>query len=257
MEFERKIIQAHEDDAFQLYYQPQFNMKTGELTGVEALIRWIDNGRVVLPGEFIPISEESSLINDLGEWVVNKACHEFQSLLDKGFPPVKMAVNISANQFHKPGELLDCIENALAESGLPGASLQLELTESSMIDDVQETINIIKKLKKKDITFAIDDFGTGYSSLSYLKVFPVDVIKIDQSFIQDVEHDANNRTIIGAITVMAHELGFKVLAEGVETEQQLEHLKSHNCDYVQGYYYAAAMPADALLDQYGLKGALK
>ncbi len=256
LEFERKIMKAHENDAFQLYYQPQFNMQTGELTGVEALIRWIDDGRVVLPGEFIPISEESSLINDLGKWVVHKACHEFQSLLNKGFPPVKMAINISANQFHKPNELLGCIENALAESGLSGALLQLELTESVMIDDVKETIVIIEKLKKKDITFAIDDFGTGYSSLSYLKVFPVDLIKIDQSFIHDVEHDASNRTIIGAITDMAHELGLKVLAEGVETKQQLEHLKVHKCDYVQGHYYAKAMPADVLLNQYRQKSSV-
>ena len=201
---------------------------------------------MILPSEFIPISEESTLINDLGAWVVNRTCHEFKGLIDKGFPPVKVAINISANQFRNPNELLDIIGAALESSGLPGELLQLELTESVMIDDVQETIAIIEKLKKKKISFAIDDFGTGYSSLSYLKVFPVDIIKIDQSFIQDVEHDRSNSTIIGAITMMAHELGFRVLAEGVETDQQLENLQGHSCDYVQGHLYAQAMPGDEL-----------
>ncbi len=250
LEFERKIKDAHNHDEFQMYYQPQFDMVSGELIGVEALIRWLDDGRVVLPSEFIPISEESSLINDLGRWVVNRACHEFKGLLDDGFPEVKLAINISANQFQQADELLETIEKALQSSGLPGHLMQLELTESALIDDVKEAIAIIEVLKAKDITFAIDDFGTGYSSLSYLKVFPVDLIKIDQSFVHDIENDANNRTIISAITVMAHELGFKVLAEGVETQQQLDQLQQYKCDYVQGYHYAAPMAATDLLALY-------
>ncbi len=250
---ERKIKKAIEDDALQLYYQPQFDLKTGELTGVEALIRWIEGDKVLLPSEFIDICEESSLINELGEWVVQQACHEYQALLDKGFPPVKVAINISANQFRQSSELLSIINAALQSSALPGHFLQLELTEGVLIDDVQQTIEVISQLKEQHVTFAIDDFGTGYSSLSYLKTFPVDLIKIDRSFVRDIEKDSNDRAIISAIIVMAHELGLKVLAEGVENEDQQIFLQEHGCDFVQGFYHARPMPSRALLKEYQLK----
>ncbi len=250
---ERKIKQAIADNAFQLYYQPQFDLGSGELTGVEALIRWVDGDKILLPNEFISICEESSLINDLGEWVVSQACHEYKDLLDAGFPQVKVAINISASQFHQSSALLSIINDALLSSGLPSHLLQLELTESVLIDDVQQTIEVISELKEKNITFAIDDFGTGYSSLSYLKIFPADIIKIDRSFVRDIENDMNDRAIISAITVMAHELGLKVLAEGVENEAQQVFLKEHQCDLVQGFYHAKPMPGLELLEQYRLK----
>jgi diguanylate cyclase (GGDEF)-like protein/PAS domain S-box-containing protein len=250
---ERKIKQALVNNDFQLYYQPQFNLISGELIGVEALIRWVDEGKVLLPGEFITICEESSLINELGEWVVNQACHEYKDLLDCGFPAVKVAINISAGQFHQSNVLLDIINEALLSSGLPGHLLQLELTESVLMVDVPQTIEVIEQLKQKSITFAIDDFGTGYSSLSYLKNFPADIIKIDRSFVGDIESDINDRAIISAITMMSHELGLKVLAEGVENEAQLAFLKELKCDFVQGFFYAKPMPGPELLTAYGIK----
>ncbi len=250
LQTERKIKVALSDQSFQLFYQPQFDLHSGVLTGVEALIRWIDGGKVLLPNEFITICEESSLINELGEWVIRQACLEYKRLLDQGFPEVKVAVNISASQFQQSNVLLAIINDALDSSGLPSHLLQLELTESVLIDDVPQTIDVITQLKQKNITFAIDDFGTGYSSLSYLKIFPADIIKIDRSFVLDIENDMNDRAIIRAITVMAHELGLKVLAEGVETKAQLAFLKEQKCDFVQGFYHAKPMPASVLLEQY-------
>lgn len=249
---EQRIEQAIANDAFALYYQPQFNIHTEELSGVEALIRWPDgDGGFVSPAEFIPIAEESALIIDIGNWVIRHACHEFKTLIDQGFPQVKVAINISANQFHQPKVLINVLEEALQQSGLPSHLLQLELTEGVLIEDVNETIAIIDKLKQNNISFAIDDFGTGYSSLSYLKSFPADLIKIDRSFVLDIETDCNDQAIIRAISVMAHELDLKVLAEGVENQQQLAFLRDHQCDYVQGYYFAKPMPAGELLERFG------
>jgi diguanylate cyclase (GGDEF)-like protein/PAS domain S-box-containing protein len=250
---EREIKQALLSNAFQLYYQPQFDLLSGELIGVEGLIRWVNDGKVLLPSEFITICEESSLISELGEWVINQACHEYKELLDSGLPEVKVAINISAGQFQQSNELLNVINKALLSSGLPGHLLQLELTEGVLIDDVQKTIEVIEQLKLKNITFAIDDFGTGYSSLSYLKNFPADIIKIDQSFVSDIQNDMNDRAIISAITMMSHELGLKVLAEGVENEAQQAFLKEHKCDFVQGFLHAKPMPGSELLATYGIK----
>jgi diguanylate cyclase (GGDEF)-like protein/PAS domain S-box-containing protein len=252
LRMEHKIEQALVDDEFELYYQPQFNIASGKLSGVEALIRWPDkDGGMITPGEFIPIAEETRLIIDIGNWVVQRACSEFKQLLDDGFPAVKVAVNISANQFHRAEVLFDTIEASLQSSGLPRQLLQLELTESVLIGDAEETIATIDRLKAQQISFAIDDFGTGYSSLSYLKSFPADIIKIDRSFVLDIESDLNDQAIIRAIVVMAHELDLKVLAEGVENQQQLDFLKAHHCDFVQGFFYAKPMPAHELLANYG------
>ncbi len=252
LQMEDRIRKAIDEDVFQLYYQPQFDIHNGVMSGVEALIRWPDGDGFISPCDFIPIAEETSLIIDIGNWVVKQACHEFKQLIDDGFPAVKVAVNISAGQFHQPRGLMKAIDDALTSSGLPNHLLQLELTEGVLIDDVTETISFIDKLKKKNISFAIDDFGTGYSSLSYLKSFPVDIIKIDRSFVMDIETDVNDQAIIRAISVMAHALDLKVLAEGVETEAQLAFLREHQCDFVQGYYYAKPMPGAKLLSEYGV-----
>lgn len=247
----RKIQTAIDDKQFKLYYQPQIDTATGKLSGVEALIRWFDHELgMIPPDKFIPIAEESSLIIAIGEWVIDEACHEFKQLLDNGFPKIKVAINISASQFQHPLSLKASINQALTSSQLPNQLLQLELTESVLVEDMEQTLIAIQELKEQGVTFAIDDFGTGYSSLSYLKTFPADIIKIDRSFVQDIETDQNDRAIISAITKMAHELGPKVLAEGVETEQQLNFLKELNCDYIQGYYYAKPMPANELLAFY-------
>lgn len=254
LQMENKIQHAIDNNEFILHYQPQFNLNTGELSGVEALIRWVDrDGNIIPPNQFIPIAEETILIIDIGNWVITQACHEFKQLIDNGFPAVKVAINISACQFRRSDTLLRTIESALVQSNLKNSLLQVELTESILIEDVNETINVINQLKKKNISFAIDDFGTGYSSLSYLKSFPADVIKIDRSFIGDIENDLNDRAIISAITAMAHELELKVLAEGVENEAQIDYLKQHHCDFVQGYFYAKPMPAQQLLESYQKK----
>ncbi len=254
IQMENKIRHALENDHFHLYYQPQFNIKTGELSGVEALIRWHHPSQgIIAPNDFIPIAEKSLLIVEIGKWVTEKACHEFKWLLDQGFPSIKIAINISASQFQHSAVLIETIESALIDSGLPSNLLQLELTESLLIEDVDETITIIDKLKQSHISFAIDDFGTGYSSLSYLKSFPVDIIKIDRSFIRDIEDDLNNRAIISAIIMMSHELNLKVLAEGVEDEEQLAFLTKHHCDLVQGFYFAKPMSAETLLKKYCVK----
>jgi len=254
LQMELKIKEAIENNEFKLFYQPQFDIHDGTLTGVEALIRWFDDqGNLILPNEFIPIAEETSLIIDLGKWVIDQACHEFKALIDNGLPEVKMGVNISANQFYQSQVLVDSIEAALSSSQLPSHLLQLELTESVLIEDVEETLAIIEKLKSQNITFAIDDFGTGYSSLSYLKRFPVDTIKIDRCFVRDIDVDPNSRAIIRAISAMAHELDLHVLAEGVEEEQQLNFLQNNQCDYVQGFYNSPPISAEQLLLSFGQK----
>jgi diguanylate cyclase (GGDEF)-like protein/PAS domain S-box-containing protein len=248
---EKKIQHAINNHQFELYYQPQIDSKTGKLSGVEALIRWFEeDGSQIQPSHFIPIAEESSMIIDIGNWVIKQACLDFAAIINQGFPKVKLAINISANQFQQTDILLESIDRALFKSELPQSLLQLEITESALVSDIEDTITILKKLKSKGISFAIDDFGTGYSSLSYLKRFPVDIIKIDRSFVRDIENDLNDRAIIRAISVMAHELGVKVLAEGVENEKQLEFVKSHQCDFVQGFYYDKPMSLSGLLKKY-------
>lgn len=254
LKMERRIGKALKEDAFLLYYQPQFDIGSGALSGLEALIRWPDGeGGFISPAEFIPVAEETAQIIDIGNWVIKRACHEYKQMLDKGFPAIKMAVNISANQFHQSKVLIQALDDALASSELPHHLLQLELTEGVLIEDVNETAALIDKLKEQNISFAIDDFGTGYSSLSYLKSFPADLIKIDRSFVLDIETDTNDQAIIRAIASMAHELDLKVLAEGVENQQQLAFLREHQCDFVQGYYFAKPMPAEVLLERFAKK----
>lgn len=252
LQMENRIQNALDNDEFQLYYQPQFDIHTEALCGVEALIRWPDGeGGFTAPSEFIPIAEETSLIIDIGNWVVHQACQEFKALFEQGFPQVKVAVNISANQFKQSRLLKKTIFGALELWKFPAHLLQLEITEGVLIDDINATVEVIEQIKEKEVTFAIDDFGTGYSSLSYLKTFAVDIIKIDRSFVNDIENDPNDQAIIRAIGSMAHELDLAVLAEGVENKAQLDFLRQHQCDYVQGFYYAKPMPASQLLARFG------
>ena len=251
LQMELAMKEALKNGDFQIHYQPQFDIRSGIITGVEALIRWQDpTGKAVLPSDFIPLAEETSLIVELGNWVLFKSCSEYKALLDSGFPPVKMAINISASQFRQPDILVDVIDQALSQSGLPNELLQLELTETVLINNVDDTVATIERLKQKNISFAIDDFGTGYSSLSYLKQFPVDTIKIDRCFVHDIENNANSQAIIRAISVMAHELDLMVLAEGVETEAQLSFLVEHQCDFIQGFLSGKPMPAHTLMARY-------
>jgi len=248
---ENKLRNAIEQDHFQLFYQPQIDLKTGDIIGSEALIRWFDPEQgMISPVEFIPLAEDTGLIGQIGDWVIDTACREMKALQDKGFPQIKVAINVSAFQFRHGKHLGEVISRALSEHQYPAKFLALELTESILIDDTKETLKILNAMRDLDITLAIDDFGTGYSSLSYLKQFPIDILKIDQSFIRDITTDMSDKAIVSAIIAMAKQLEIDVLAEGVETIEHQTFLQSQGCDYVQGYLYCRPIPADELFSRW-------
>ncbi len=252
---ENKLRDAIEQNHFQLFYQPQVDLKTGELIGTEALIRWIDPEQGMIPPvEFIPLAEDTGLIGQIGDWVIETACRDMKALQDKGFPKVKVAINVSAFQFRHGKHLIEVIKASLEKHQYPAELLALELTESILIDDIKETLNILNTIRELDITLAIDDFGTGYSSLSYLKQFPIDVLKIDQSFIRDITTDMSDKAIVSAIIAMAKQLDIDVLAEGVETLEHQAFLQAQGCDFVQGYLYCKPIPSDELFDRWQKKG---
>mgnify|MGYP003625127656 CR=1 FL=1 len=251
---ENKLRNAIEKNHFQLFYQPQLDLKTGDVVGTEALIRWFDPEQgMISPAEFIPLAEDTGLIGQIGDWVIDAACRDMKALQAKGFPQVKVAINVSAFQFRHGKHLTEVIRQSLEEHDYPAKLFALELTESILIDDVNETLNILNSMRDLGITLAIDDFGTGYSSLSYLKQFPIDILKIDQSFIRDITTDASDKAIVSAIIAMAQQLDIDVLAEGVETLEHQAFLQSQGCDYVQGYLYCRPIPADELFDHWQKK----
>ncbi|PCJ44458.1 MAG: hypothetical protein COA99_06910 [Moraxellaceae bacterium] len=246
---EGKLRHAIEKEHFALYYQPQIDLATNEIIGMEALIRWIDPAQgIISPATFIPLAEATGMIGKIGDWVIRKACEETRWLQSQNFPQVKVAVNVSAYQFRQGDHLCNVVSEALKDTGLEPKFLAIELTESVLINNVEETIEVLLKLKALGITLAIDDFGTGYSSLSYLKKFPIDTLKIDQSFIRDILEGVNDAAIVNAIISMAHSLGLSVLAEGVETGAHNDFLTDHKCDYAQGYLYCRPKPARELLE---------
>ena len=251
---ENKLRNAIEQGHFQLFYQPQLDLKSGKVIGTEALIRWFDPEEgMISPAEFIPLAEDTGLIGQIGDWVVDAACRDMKALQDKGFPPLKVAINVSAFQFRHGKHLTEVIRQSLDKYSYPAELFSLELTESILIDDISETLIILNSMRELGITLAIDDFGTGYSSLSYLKQFPIDILKIDQSFIRDITTDASDKAIVSAIIAMAKQLGIEVLAEGVETVEHQDFLQDQGCDYVQGYLYCRPIPADELLERWQKK----
>lgn len=237
-------------EEFQLYYQPQLSLATGEVIGVEALLRWQrkDEG-MMLPGKFIPLLEETSLIIPVGEWVLAQACRDHRAWITAGYKPMPIAVNLSARQFRDKG-LLEMIRRVLAENEVAAEMIELEITESCVMEDPEDALLILQTFHDMGIRIAIDDFGTGYSSLSYLKRFPLDVLKIDQSFVADVPDDEDDAAIIDTIIAMGHRLKFSVIAEGVETEAQADFLREHGCDNVQGYFYDRPMPSTELISRF-------
>ena len=237
---------ALERNEFLLYYQPQVDLNTREIVGVEALIRWQHPELgMVPPVRFISLAEETGLIVPIGNWVIAEACRQTRLWLDAGFGPLRTAVNLSARQFAQE-DLAQSIAAALERTGLPSASLEIELTESLVMADVDHAIGILREMKTLGVQLSIDDFGTGYSSLSYLKRFPIDVLKIDRSFVNDITIDPDDAAIVSSIISLAHSLRLQVIAEGVETAEQLSYLRQHGCDHMQGYFFSRPLTADAM-----------
>lgn len=228
---------AIENNEFVMHYQPQVNLKDQTIIGLEALIRWNHKSRgMILPGQFIPFAEKSNLIQLIGDWVLKTACEQYMHWQKSKFKPLKIAINLSAKQLRLKN-LTETISNIINDTGINPSLLELELTESAVMFNAEEAMKIMQKIKELGISIAIDDFGTGYSSLNYLKRFPIDKIKIDYSFIKDIKTDANNRAITKTIIDLAHNLNMKVIAEGVENEDQRDFLIENGCDEAQGYFY--------------------
>lgn len=226
-----------------LYYQPQVGLD-GNVIGMEALLRWRHSKLgMISPAEFIPLAEETGLIVPIGAWVLRTACAQLKAWQDEGLPIKLMAVNLSPRQFMEVS-LTDLVAQILEETGLEAHYLELEITESLLMKDVEGAIVTLNALKAIGVQLAIDDFGTGYSSLSYLKRFPINWLKIDQSFVRDITTDPDDAAIILAIITLAHSLQLKVIAEGVENEEQLIFLKANRCDEMQGYYFSHPLPPE-------------
>lgn len=252
LQLEAALRRALDRGEFEVWYQPRVELRSGRITGFEALVRWrMPDGGMAAPQQFITLAEESGLIVPLGTWVLREACRQAQEWRQAGFVDLTMAVNVSAVQF-RAGDLQERVADALAATGLPADALELEVTESTLMADVESALATLRQLKASGIHIAIDDFGTGYSSLAYLKRLPLDCLKIDKSFVNDVTTDADDAAIAVLIITMAHRLRLYVVAEGAETEEQVEFLRREGCEQVQGYFFGKPQPAaetTALLDR--------
>ncbi|REE86509.1 diguanylate cyclase (GGDEF)-like protein [Paenibacillus taihuensis] len=243
-ELERDLRKALEREQLLLVYQPQVHVESGEVVGVEALVRWKHHEQgMISPADFIPIAEETRLIIPIGEWILYTACRQNKSWQDAGLPPVHVSVNLSIHQFQSPG-IVDNVAYILRETGLAPQYLELEITESIAMHDVEQVIRTLQGLSDLGVKISIDDFGTGYSSLSYLKNFPIERLKVDKSFLDNMIESPKERAIVGSIIVMSHSLGLKVTAEGVENVEQVQLLRELNCDDAQGYYYSRPLFPD-------------
>jgi diguanylate cyclase (GGDEF)-like protein/PAS domain S-box-containing protein len=250
LHLEANLRRAIEQQEFRLYYQPILCLTSGKITGVEALLRWQHPQRgLVSPAEFIPVAEETGLIVAIGEWVLQTACAQSKTWQDMGLPPLFVAINLSARQFQHQN-LLELIKKILKETGMTAQTLKLEITESIAMRDLDFSIPVLKELSTMGVQILIDDFGTCYSSLGYLNRFPINALKIDQSFVKDIPNNPDNAAIIKAIIAMAHSLKLKVIAEGVETEEQLAFLRSQACDEIQGYLLSHPLPAEVFARLY-------
>ncbi|MET0610242.1 MAG: EAL domain-containing protein, partial [Pseudomonas caspiana] len=246
LQLEIQLRRAIEDKQLEVFYQPKLSLATGRLDAAEALVRWRHPERgMVPPGDFISLAEETGLIVSIGEIVLREACRQACEWQSQGLEPIRVSVNLSVHQLRQ-GKLVTLVRHVLEETGLAPHWLELELTESQLLDSVEHIITTFQQLRELGVKLAIDDFGTGYSSLSYLKRFPVDYVKIDQAFIRGLGEGTEDAAITRAIIAMAHSLGLKVVAEGVETQAQLDFLRSNDCDEVQGYLISRPIEADAL-----------
>jgi diguanylate cyclase (GGDEF)-like protein len=244
LDLENQIRKAIDNNQFELHYQPKVDVETWSLVGAEALLRWNHPDRgAIAPDAFIPVAEETGLIVPIGQWVLREACKQVRawSTLPTGAIPV--SVNISSHQFNSDG-LIEDVFDAVAGAGIDALLLELEITESVLLQDADNTLVSLRRLKEAGVSLSVDDFGTGYSSLSYLKRFPIDTLKIDRSFVKDLHSDADDAAICAAILAMSQQLGLNVVAEGVETEGQLEFLRRHGCNQIQGYLCSKPLSAD-------------
>jgi EAL domain-containing protein (putative c-di-GMP-specific phosphodiesterase class I) len=229
-----------------MHYQPRIDLARGEIVGAEALIRWQAPGEeLILPARFIPLAEETGLIVEIGRFALRAACLQGRAWLDAGFAPLVMSVNVSPRQFRQES-FVETVSQVLQETGLPAALLEIEITESMVVQDAPRLIRMLEDLRRLGVKIAVDDFGTGYSSLSYLKRFPVHRLKIDRSFVADVNRNADDAAIVRTIIALGHNLGLRVVAEGVETRAELAFLRENGCDEVQGFLYGRPVPADQL-----------
>lgn len=247
---ENSLRKALKEDELTLYFQPQIHLKTNEMLSMEALIRWNHSELgLISPGEFIPIAEETGLIVPIGDWVLETACLKIVEWQNAGLPPVRVAVNLSAAQLLQT-DFVAKIDHILKKTNVDPFFLELEITENIVMQDVHKTVTILHKLKERGVHLSIDDFGTGYSSLNYLRELPVDTVKIDRSFIKDIDKDKSSASLTKAIIALAHDLGLRVVAEGVETRQQLALIKQQSCDVVQGFYFSRPLNSDHIVQYY-------
>ena len=242
---EFRLRRAIENGELRVFYQPQIKISSGEIVGAEALVRWqTASGELIPPIRFIPIAEETGLITAIGNWVLQESCRQGKVWLDAGLPPLRIAVNLSPHQFLH-SDICEIVSSTLQQTGFPAQYLELELTESALMKREAQAIDILNRLHDLGVHLAIDDFGTGYSSLAYLKSFPLDVLKIDKSFIDDIPMDSDDMEITATIIAMAKTLRMQVIAEGVETAAQMDFLSSRQCDFYQGYFASKPLPAPA------------
>ncbi len=241
---ERSLEQAVENGELRVFYQPKVDIQSRQVVGMEALVRWQHPELgMVSPAQFIPLAEESGQIVQIGQWVLEEACRQCQAWIDEGYEPVRMAVNLSPMQFRQP-DLLQVVRDTLRRTKLDPRHLELEVTESMLMQDLHQTIDTLRQLKDEGIYLSIDDFGTGYSSLSYLKGFPIDALKIDRSFVREITQNSDDAAIATSIILLGQNLNLKVIAEGVETESQLSFLRILQCDEIQGYLFSPPVPAE-------------
>lgn len=244
LQMENDLRNAISNNELVVHYQPKYSCKTGEIMGAEALVRWFDPRKKILipPMQFIKIAEENGIISDIGKFVLKSACEEIEYWNKKG-KNIKIAVNVSTKQFKEP-DLFGDIKGIIECFDIPHKNIELEITESLVMDNVEYGIKTLQDLKNLGIRISIDDFGTGYSSLAYLKLIPADTIKVDRSFVSNMEHNKTDLAIVKTIINLSHSLFCDVVAEGVETENQFRILKDNNCDYIQGYYFSKPLPVE-------------
>ncbi|HUE83217.1 MAG TPA: EAL domain-containing protein [Pyrinomonadaceae bacterium] len=243
---ETSLRQAIENEEFTVHYQPRAKSESLRITGVEALVRWQHPQLgLVSPAEFIPLAEDTGLIVPIGEWVLREACRQNKQWQDEGWPPMHVAVNLSARQFQHQ-DILGMVVRILEETGLPPQYLELELTESSVMGNAEFAIDVLNGLKAMGVRITIDDFGTGFSSLSYLKRLPIDTLKVDRSFVREAPSDPDDAAMVMAIITLAHNLRLNVVAEGVETQEQLQLLRLLRCDEIQGFFFSRPLAVDAV-----------